>query len=255
VHRVCVVIHGLREAKSIMGGIALMIDQIFQLLGQVVLYGGFLVGIAYWLFRKLAEKWLENKFAERLQDYKHAQNKEIEEVRFRINSIFDRLTKLHQREFEVLPEAWARLCEAYRAAGNLLVVIKTRPDLNRMNEELLTETLNATELKESEKEEVLRAPNKNKCYSDHIVWHELIEAEQASINCHYYLLANGIFLKQEMKDSFNQVDDFIWKAIRKRKEWLEDPQAHRECKSTTFIQEAEPLMKDLETKVRGRVHE
>jgi hypothetical protein len=61
------------------------------------------------LFKVLGEKWLNAKFEERLAQYKHAQQKEIEQLRFRINSLMDRTTKLHQHEFDVLPEAWSRL--------------------------------------------------------------------------------------------------------------------------------------------------
>jgi len=39
--------------------------------------------------------------------YKHEQQKELEHLKFSINAQMDRATKLHQREFEALPEAWS----------------------------------------------------------------------------------------------------------------------------------------------------
>ena len=52
-------------------------------------------------------QWLDSKFAERLEAYKHQQQRELEQLRFQINALFDRVTKLHQREFQVLPDAYA----------------------------------------------------------------------------------------------------------------------------------------------------
>ena len=157
---------------------------------------------------------MDNKFAERLATFKHAQAKEIEEVRFRINSLFDRLTKLHQKEFEVLPEAWSRLCDAYWKLASLLAFFQSYPDLNAMSAAHLNEFLQSCELAEWQKKELMQAKDKTERYITYISWHRLASAEKASIECHTYLETNGIFLKQEMKDQFSRIDDIIWKALK-----------------------------------------
>jgi hypothetical protein len=75
--------------------------------------GGGCAAVAYLAFKFLATKWLENKFAERLEAYKHQQQKELEQLKFQINASFDRLTKLHQHEFQVLPDAWGVLVRSF----------------------------------------------------------------------------------------------------------------------------------------------
>jgi len=75
--------------------------------------GGGLTLIAYQIFKRFAVKWLDSKFEERLQALKHKHGKEIERLRFEIAKLLDRATKLHQREFEVLPEAWSKLNDAF----------------------------------------------------------------------------------------------------------------------------------------------
>jgi hypothetical protein len=62
-----------------------------------------MVAAAYAFFQFLGRRWLEARFAERLEKFKHDQNQEIERLRYRINALMDRTTKLHQHEFEVLP--------------------------------------------------------------------------------------------------------------------------------------------------------
>jgi hypothetical protein len=66
-----------------------MIEDIFKLVGLVVVAGGGLAGIAFAIFRVLGEKWLDNKFQERLAAYRHEQQKEIERLRLNINKLFD----------------------------------------------------------------------------------------------------------------------------------------------------------------------
>ena len=97
-------------------------EQIFEFIGKVVAVGGTSAAVAYAIFVFVGRKWLETKFSERLEAYKHEQNKELEEIRFRINSQFNRITKIHEKEIEVLPESWIRLQKAinqlqYTAAG------------------------------------------------------------------------------------------------------------------------------------------
>jgi hypothetical protein len=77
----------------------------------IVVAGGGAAALILGPFRYLADKWLTSKFNQRLEQFKHAQQVEMENLRFKIDSLFDRTTKLHQREFEVVPAAWALLVE------------------------------------------------------------------------------------------------------------------------------------------------
>lgn len=82
-------------------------------IGTVVVAGGGLSAIAYGLFRFFGERWLNTKFEERLAAYKHAQQKELEHLRLEINSLLDRNVKLHQKEFDILPQAWSLFNDAF----------------------------------------------------------------------------------------------------------------------------------------------
>jgi hypothetical protein len=90
------------------------------------------VALAYWLFKLFSEKWLTAKFDERLAAYKHHQQKELEQLRYTINSLMDRTIKLHQREFEILPEAWAKLADAFASVASIVAGLQRYPDLNRL---------------------------------------------------------------------------------------------------------------------------
>ena len=112
------------------------------------------VAAAYAVFQFLGKRWLEARFAERLERFKHDQNQEIERLRYRINALMDRTTKLHQHEFEVLPEIWDKLGIAFSATSNFTSRMASYPDLDQMGEAQFSEFLAACELFGWQKDEL-----------------------------------------------------------------------------------------------------
>lgn len=88
----------------------------------------------YTAFQFLGKTWLEARFAERLEKFKHDQNQEIERLRYRINALMDRTTKLHQYEFEALPEIWDKLTIAFPTTKDFTSRKTSYPDLDQMSE-------------------------------------------------------------------------------------------------------------------------
>ena len=86
---------------------------------------GFLTAVAtaYGMFKVFTSKWLDAKFAERLEAFKTQQNIQ-----------FDRLLKLHQREFDVLSEARVLLLETYSRAHELWWGLTTSQNPNGFND-------------------------------------------------------------------------------------------------------------------------
>ena len=118
-----------------------LFENFFQWIGAITVPAGAIVAFAYWLFKLFSDKWLTAKFAERLENYKHSQQKELENVRFEINKLMDRTVKLHQREFDVLPEAWALLVDAHGITNAAISAFQQYPDVGRMDEAQLNEFL------------------------------------------------------------------------------------------------------------------
>jgi hypothetical protein len=133
---------------------------ILDFITTVVVAGGGGGAVAVWLCKLFGEKWLNTKFEERLASLKHEHQKEIERLRLRINTLMDRTTKLHQREFDVLPEAWSRLNDAFAQTNVVVSPIQRYPDLNRMAEEHINEFLKKTPLQEWEKAELMGQKDK-----------------------------------------------------------------------------------------------
>lgn len=183
-----------------------MNETISSVLGQILAYGGGGAAAAYLIFKYLGEKWIENKFSERLQ-----------EVRYKIDVLFNRVTKIHEKEFEVLPEAWIKLQDALGLISKITNLFQQYPDLHKLHEEELIEYLTKTKLTEFQKKKLLSESDKNKYYMDVIFWHDLHEAEQGLQEFHNYIIRNRIFLSPDLQDRFNKIDDIMWKAFIERR--------------------------------------
>jgi hypothetical protein len=118
-----------------------VIEQILAALGSLTTVVIAVAVACFGLFRIFGEKWMSAKFDEKLAAYKHEQQKELEQLRFKISGLLDRTMKLHLREFEVLPEAWAKLVDAHSATTAFISPIQSYPDLDNMTPEHLTEFL------------------------------------------------------------------------------------------------------------------
>ena len=232
-----------------------MENEIIKFIAKVIAYGGSGAAIAYAIFVFLGKKWIENKFSERLEAYKHLQNKELEELKYKITLLFNRVTKIHEKEFEILPEAWMKMQDALGHISRLTSVYQQYPDLNQMNEQKLKELLDSSDFKESEKQEITEAPDKVGKYRDLVFWHDLFEVEKAFNDFHNFILRNKIFLDFDLQEHFINIDEIMRDVLVKReisheakdnKMWVE---AYKQMRD-----EIEPIKEKIEKLVQKRLH-
>lgn len=213
---------------------------------QVIAYAGGSVTIAYLLFTWLGKRIIEHWFGARMEVYKNAQAQELEEYKYKINALFNRVTKIHEKEFEVLPKAWELLQDALGQVGRMASPLQYYPDFTWMSETEFSEFLETTKLKKHEKEELISAPDKNKFYQEKIFWHELGDAKARINNLHNFLLHNKIFLSKDLFDGFGQIDILLYDMI------LEIESNHRERGYKSIL----PIWKRLNTdaqEIAGRI--
>jgi hypothetical protein len=190
-----------------------MNEAFLQFIGEIVLYGVGAAGIAYGLFVFLGKKWIENRFATRLQEYKSAQDKELENIKYRINALFSRVTRIHDKEYEVLPTAWSKLHDAREYIGSLVSPLQQYPDFNRLNESEIRRILTEHRWDEHQIKELLNANDKIEHFKDKIFWQRLNEARSKFSDFHAYIIRNRIFLSQQLKERFNKADDLLWDSL------------------------------------------
>jgi hypothetical protein len=123
------------------------------------------------------------------------------------------MTKLHQYEFDVLPQAWSLLNDAYRGSLVLTSGLREYPDLDNMAEAQFFEFVEACRLPSWQKKELKDAGRKNDYYVKNIFWLELNDAKQLSDKFHDYMMKNSIFMSEEISERFHAMDDLIRRTI------------------------------------------
>ncbi len=182
----------------------------FNAFGQLVLFGSGSAALAFGIFRFLGQRWIEHKFSEQLEKSKHEQAKELENFKFKINSLFNRVTKMQEKEFEVLPIAWSKLKDAH---GPLMVCVlgfQEYPGLQRMSEEELEEFLSSVDLLDTQKQQLRISENKDMLFSGFLTTIQLHKARAAYSDFSSYIEKNSIFLRKDIKEKFSKVSEIMW---------------------------------------------
>ncbi len=225
-----------------------ILSEFLKLIGGLAAIGAVASAFAYAIFRIFATKWIDAHFSQRLESFKHQQNQEIEHVRFRINTMMDRNVKLHQREFDVLPETWSLLTEAFYTVEPVALGIQRYPDLDRMSAERLDEFLETSPLTAVEKAELKAASDKRQYYGEVKPWHDLSKAIDTYNEFHTKFAKNAIFIMEPLKTKFAEVDDMLKVAIIERQ-----VQPHKFDKAGSLNSKGRALLKALERDVQGRL--
>lgn len=189
------------------------LDQFFLFIGKIVAYGGGSAAIAYLLFQYLGKTWIENKFAERLEQLRHSQALELQRLRVEIDSMLSGAIKIQDKEFEVLPEAWIKFDDAYGHVAQLVSPVQLFNDLNRMRPDQLEEVLAASDFRESEKADVRSARNKTETYQETRFWHRLNRVRKAVGDFHNYIERSSVFMPPDLKKDFEKASNDLWSAM------------------------------------------
>lgn len=230
---------------------------ILKFLGQVIAYSGGAVAIAYIVFIFLGKQVIENWFSKRMEAYRSAQAQELEEYKYKINALFNRVTKIHEKEFEVLPKAWEKLQDALGQVGHIASPLQSYPDFTFMSQTEFEEFLTHTKLKKHESEQLqsLDGVNRNKFYQERIFWHELYEAKSQVNNLRNFLLYNKIFLSKDLFDEFGKIDTMLFDMVLE----IEGNHEEQVRKSVLPIwkklnSDVQDIAKKIEALVQSRLH-
>lgn len=213
------------------------------------------VGTAYAVFKYMGDKWLTAKFAERLEVFKHLQQQELERLRFRINGLLDRAVKLNQREFEVLPEIWSRMNDAYASVASFTHPFQSYPDLNRMRASELEDFLDKSELADWQKEELQAATDKTKLYMKMEFWLRINRVMPMYREFHGYYRKSRIFLEPELSKMIDDFSTMLWEALNERKleEEHPNPRPNRFEKGELLRRDGEAALETIGQAVQRRL--
>lgn len=165
----------------------------------LIMAGGGFYLLIYKALKHLILKWLDSEFEKRLYLLKHEQQKEIENLRYKISALLDRTAKLHQHEFDVLPEIWIRLNDAYSHIRSSVFPLQTYPDIENMSPNQQEAFINECSLQEWQKEELRTIAKKNNYYQYAITWHDINQASKKTEEAYAYLIKHSIFINADLQ--------------------------------------------------------
>lgn len=190
-----------------------MTNEVFEYIGKALVIGGGSSAVAYQAFKHFAAKWLDARFQKNFQQLVHDQNKEIERLKNELTKSFDRATKLHQREFDVLPQIWDQVSEAYWATASLVSPLQTISDLNRMQPKQLAAFVAESELLDWQKDDVLASVDKTKTFNEILYWHKLNRVSQSHRAADIALSRSGIFVQDAIKEKLQAILNLVRGAL------------------------------------------
>lgn len=185
------------------------LDAFLALLAKVVLAGGGLGLIVYNIFKFLAARWLDARFAERLQNLKARQDETIRHVQSSIDREIHRAKKLYDNEFTALTDCWRLLREAYdRSAAT---IGSFTPPVGRMNDEELERHLNNRGMEEWERSELkaLKGDVRQDEYHRWSEWQRYLACDKAWAEYRSKIDANSIFFPDGFTEKFRRLDELI----------------------------------------------
>lgn len=198
------------------------------------------VAIAYLVFIFLARRTVEGWFEKRLRKFEHD-----------LNCIFNRVSKIHEMEFQVLPEAWRRLDNLLDFIRQFIRETNQIPELDRMPPDQLDEFLTKQNLTEDGRQNIRRAPSKGGQW-----FFEMSErAGNACLEFQDYISKNAIFLSSDLKSEFKSAEEAVrtaW-AVRTaaqgaKEHWESMAEAYR-----IMNDKLPPIMERIERLVQKRL--
>jgi len=191
-------------------------DEIYVFIGKVITYAGGAIALAYAVFMFLGKKWIESKFDERFATFKHAQEQELERYHHQVNILLSRVTKIHEKEIEILPELWQKLQDALGNVSSLTSRLQYYPDFQYMSQETFEEFLKDSKLNDADKKQLVSAPDKNEFYKKTIFWYNLRDAKASVREYRNFMAYNRIFLSKDLKLEFEKIDELLAQALANR---------------------------------------
>ena len=217
-------------------------------------------GAAFGLFKWFGGKWLENKFAERLQNLKSEQDQAIRLVQSTIDREIHRAKKLYDNEFTALSDSWKMLQTAYDLSASTIGSMTANVAL--MNNEEFERHVARRGMEEWQRSELqaMKGDARQDEYWRWSEWQKAIDCDKRWRECKQQIDSTSIFFPAGFTDKFRSINEMICASnveFEERVRLHKVPQygeAFDRFESTTKLRkEGKVKMDELEGMVRDRL--
>ncbi|EMJ85366.1 hypothetical protein [Leptospira meyeri] len=197
--------------------------------------------VCFLVIKYLAKKIIENQFERSLENYRH-----------KISLDFDRIQKINQKEFEVLPEIWNLINNFRLTCFFYLTKRILTEDINKFLEVDLELFLKSIPITESQKLYIRNSNNKNNAYLQ-IVQHtgtESLHREYEKLKVYYRF--NKIFLTNKISSLVSELDKFYFETTIIYPTLIND-QTAREAFSSDFEKTSRKYIDQIYPEIKTRL--
>ncbi|MCO7728945.1 hypothetical protein NJB93_20480 [Brucella intermedia] len=228
--------------------------EISKYIGIVVAAGGGGAAVVFGVFQAWGKGWLDNHFNRRLEEFKHEQTKEIERMKLKVSTVFDRSVRLHQLEFEALPTLWEKLFEAYKECAKFIAPFRQYADIARMNNEKLTSYLVEIGYSKIEIEIINDSDDKEQSFVRLTEIKNFNKASDTYNSFREYFQKKSVFLDKDLKDKIDSISALTRAALYEQHDNLIERYGKMERSNIKAFQDrANGLMDEIEALVKQRL--
>jgi hypothetical protein len=177
------------------------VDIVLNIVKYIIAYIGIPAGVLFLLLKFWGKKWLETYF-----------QKDLESHRYQLNTLFNRINKVHEKEFDVLPEMFSYMIDALDALKAATSAVKEYPNIMEMPDERLREILIEKDVPEYKIGHILSLSMKErqKDYQQIINFKKIYESKNKIIDFHKFVERNLLFLSDDLQEQFSKADGLMW---------------------------------------------
>jgi len=165
---------------------------------QIVAAAGGSTLIVLGVLKVFGNKFLDNLF-----------KKSIEKFKFKINLEFDRISKINQKEFEVLPILWQKLIDHKKNLEWHTSEFFIDINLNALSPNELKDFVDRLRFEPVIKNSIIDAPDKNQVYRSILLHNGRFILQKSYLDYLYYFQNNKIFLTDEIKSIGEEIAEFL----------------------------------------------
>lgn len=243
------------EERSSSNGASLIFDSgdiravVGWLVSQVLPAGALLLLGFQWV----TKKWLDQKFAKRLEEVKTAQAASLKHIQSSIDHQIHRAKKLYDTEFDVLSKSWVMFESLYSKIPELSQLSPLYAEWDTATIAEIEEVLNKrTDFTEDEKIQVLDADEPADEQRVVVDQRRAKAYEAETMALAHFLESNGIFIRREIRDKFKALLELITLAFSEFGSNIRRTQPSREHLSK-LRSEGVVLRDELRDLIEGRL--
>ena len=181
--------------------------------------GASVSGLIFWL----SKRKIDHFFAKELEDHKKKLDDKSRQAEHEIQKLFNKVTMVQQKEFEVLPIAWEKLNEVHRVLNHYSQPV-IDIDISQASSESIKNMLLSFEWKSIEIDAVAFSKDKNTLFKEIQINRKRRLLDEAVSSFFTYVSNNTIFMTGEIKKEFGIAANKYYEFVAKYPytEYIED---------------------------------